>query len=86
MAVPIYIPINNVGGLFFLTPSPAVIVCRLFDDGFSEQGGFPGGLVVNNLPANAGDVRDAGSIPGSVKSSAVGNSNQLQYSCLENSM
>ena len=27
--------------------------------------GFPGGTSVNTLPANAGDVRDAGSIPGS---------------------
>ena len=27
--------------------------------------GFPGGKVVKNLPANAGDIRDAGSIPGS---------------------
>ena len=43
-------------------------------------------LVVKNLPANAGDVRDVGSFPGSGRSPAVGNSNPLQYSCLENSM
>ena len=30
--------------------------------------GFPGGLVVNNLPANTGDARDMGSIPGSGRS------------------
>ena len=35
---------------------------------------------------NAGDVSDASSIPGSVRSHGVGNSNSLQYSCLENSM
>ena len=39
------------------------------------NGGFPGGAVVNNPPANAGDARDAGSIPGSGRSPGVGNSN-----------
>ena len=48
--------------------------------------GFPGGTVVKNPPANAGDTRDTGSIPGSGKSPGVGNVNQLQYSCWENSM
>ena len=48
--------------------------------------GFPGGRVVKNLSANAGDARDAGSIPGSGRSPGVGNGNPLQYSCLENSM
>ena len=43
-------------------------------------------LVVKNWPANAGDVRDAGSIPGSGRSPGGGNSNPLQYSCLENPM
>ena len=41
-------------------------------------------LVVKNTPANAGDVRDTGSIPGSGRSPGVGNCNPLQYSCLEN--
>ena len=41
-------------------------------------------LVVKNLPVNAGDVRDAGSIPGSGRSPRGGHSNPLQYSCLEN--
>ena len=35
-------------------------------------------------PANAGDVRDAGSIPGSGRSPGGGHGNPLQYSCLEN--
>ena len=43
-------------------------------------------LVVKNPPANAGDVRDAGLIPGSGRSPAGGHGNPLQYSCLENSM
>ena len=46
--------------------------------------GFPGGTVVKNLPANAGDPRDTGSIPGSGRSPGEGNSNRFQYSCLEN--
>ena len=45
--------------------------------------GFPGGSVVKNLSANAGDV---GSIPGSGGSPGEGNGNSLQYSCLENTM
>ena len=42
--------------------------------------------MVKNLPANAGDVRDAGSVPGLGRSSGRGNGSSLQYSCLENSM
>ena len=48
--------------------------------------GFLGDLVLKNLPANAGDTRDVGSIPGSGRSPGVGNGNPLQYSCLENPM
>ena len=52
--------------------------------------GFPGGAVVKKKkkksPANAGDIRDMDSIPGSGRSSGVGSGNPLQYSCLENSM
>ena len=43
-------------------------------------------LVVKTLPANAGDIRDVGSIPGSGRSPGEGNGNPLQYPCLENSM
>ena len=42
---------------------------------------FPGGLVVKNPPANA---KDAGSIPGSGRSSGTENGNPVQYSCLGN--
>ena len=38
------------------------------------------------LPASTGDIRDVGSISGSGRSLREGNSNPLQYSCLENSM
>ena len=43
-------------------------------------------LVVKNLPANAGDIRDSGSISGSGRSPEGGHGNPLQYSCLENPM
>ena len=43
-------------------------------------------LVVKNLSVNAGDVTDAGSIPGSGRSPRGGNGNPVQYSCLENPM
>jgi len=43
-------------------------------------------LVVKNPPANAGDRRDAGSIPGSGRSPGEGNGNPLWYPCLENPM
>ena len=41
-------------------------------------------LVLKNSPANAGDIRDTGSIPGLGKSPEGGHGNPLQYSCLEN--
>ena len=40
--------------------------------------------VVKNLPGNAGDIRDTGSIPGLGRSPGGGNGNPLLYSCLEN--
>ena len=43
-------------------------------------------LVVKNLPANAGDLRDMGFIPGLGSSHGEGNVDPVQYSCLENSM
>ena len=46
--------------------------------------GFPGGSVVKNMPANAGDARDSGSLPWVRKSPGGGNGNLLQYSCLGN--
>ena len=42
--------------------------------------------MVNNLPANAGEARDSGSIPGLGRSPGEGDGNPLQYSCLENPM
>ena len=43
-------------------------------------------LVVKNLPINAGDIRDVGSVPGTGRSPGGGHDNPLQYSCLKNPM
>ena len=57
---------------FFLLPSILIL-------GTSQVA-----LVVKNLPANAGDIRDAGSIPGLGRSLGGGHDHLLQYSCPEN--
>ena len=57
-------------------------ICAWLEDNWASEAA----LVVKNPPANGGDTRDAGSIPGPGRSSGVGNGNPLQYSCLENSM
>ena len=48
--------------------------------------GLLGGTVLKNLPADAGDARDAGLIPELGRLPGEGNDNPLQYPCLENSM
>ena len=53
---------------------------------YLDKGASPSGTVIKNPPANAGDVRDQGLIPGSGRSPGVGNGNPLQYSCLGNLM
>ena len=52
-------------------------------EGISINMGFPGGISVKNLPANAGDIGDLGSISGSGRSPGGGNGNSFPYSCLE---
>ena len=47
------------------------------------QGASRVALVVKNPPANAGDIRDMGLIPGLGRSPGGGHGNPLQYSCLE---
>ena len=46
--------------------------------------GFSHGTVAQNLPENAGDIRDEGSITGSGRTPGKGHGNLLQYSGLEN--
>ena len=43
-------------------------------------------VMINNSPANAGDIRDVGLITGMGRSPGGGHGNPLQYSCLENPM
>ena len=59
---------------------------RLSGCGIWAQLGFPGGSAVKKQPANAGDTRDVGSIPGLGRSPGGGHSNLLQCSCLDNPM
>ena len=49
-------------------------------------GGFPGGSLVKNLPAKAGDTEDVVSVLGWGRSLGGGNGNPRQYSCLGNHM
>ena len=52
----------------------------------SKGPNFPGGSVVKNPSANAGDVEASGSIPGSGGAVGEGNGNPLQCSCLGNTV
>ena len=65
---------------------PSATVSPPFIVPYYMPGGFPGGTEVKNLPANAGDAGDMGSIPGLGRSPGEGNGNPLQYSCPENPM
>ena len=64
-------------------------LCHLEDQevgGYQDMLGFSCGSVVKNLPANAGDTGDKGSVSWLGRSPGGGNGNPLQYSCLENPM
>ena len=69
--------------IHLLPASHHTLYCLLL---FFPTQGFPGGLVVKNLPVNAGDTGDAGSSPRSGKFLGKRNGNLLQCSCLENPM
>ena len=56
------------------------------NDQLRVKRGFPGGTSGKEPIANAGDVRDTGSVPGPGRSPGGGHGNPLQYSCLENPM
>ena len=51
-----------------------------------QKGNIQVVLVIKNLPTNAADMRDAGSIPGSGRSPGGGHGDPLHYSCQENPM
>ena len=72
-------------GLLFLgllLQSKAVPFCVSITRHWASQAA----LMVKNPPANAGDLRDSGLIPGLGRSPGGGHGNPLQYSCLENPM
>ena len=58
------------------------VTCKSLEYLYLTKGGLA--EVVKNPPANARDIRDAGSIPGLGRSPGGGHGNPLQYSCLEN--
>ena len=58
----------------------------VLSDVWAPKGASQVALVVKNPPANAGDIRDVGAIPGLGRSPGGGHGNLLQYSCLENPM
>ena len=64
---------------FRLNSIDKILFCKVFQ--WASQA-----LVVKSGPANATDLRDLGSIPGSGRSPGEGHGNPLQYSCLENPM
>ena len=72
--------------IFCLIPLASVFFIPFLNNHLKISLGFPGGSVVKNTPANAGDTGDAGSVPGLGRSPEEGNGNPLQYSYLENSM
>ena len=73
--------------MYTLTPGSAKLSGPK-EKGMSNAGSmcFPGGAVIKNPPANAGDATEVGSIPGSGRSPGGGHGNPFQYSYLENPM
>ena len=63
-----------------------LFIYQIFIGGLQAFGASQVVLVVKNPPANAGDVRDVGLIPGSGRPPGGGHGNPLQYSCQENPM
>ena len=83
LAVP-FVLITELYGMHYFKYPEMIILRTLGWQSCSFQTlGFPGGSVVKNPPANAGDV---GLIPESGRSPGEGNGNPLQYSCLEKPM
>ena len=77
------IPTLSLSDLLHFSIIPSWFICIVANGKIHLFMGFPGGSVVKNLHANAGDL---GSISGSGISPGEGNGNPLQYSCLGNPM
>ena len=67
----------HAGYLNFDMQTPVRLRALVFLLEYSCFGGIPGGSVLKNLPANAGDSGNSGLIPGSGRSLGVGNGNPL---------
>ena len=68
-----------------VVPDEGPETCGIHENLFtSPQWASQLALVVKNPPANAGDIRNVGSIPGLEDALKGGHGNPLQYSCLEN--
>ena len=67
----------------FCITALSTVICKSLFTRFPD-GGFPCGSVGTEVAGNAGDTGDVGMIPGWVRSLGIGNSDLLQYSCLEN--
>ena len=63
-----------------------LFIYQIFIEGLQAFGASQVVLAVKNPPANVGDIRDVGSIPGSGRPPGGGHGNPLQYSCQENPM
>ena len=85
-AVPFYFPSNKIRRFEFSHVLVDTCYFPLFTLVMLTSGASLVTLVLKNLPANAGDVRDAGSMPGLGRSLGEGHSNPLQSSCLGNPM
>ena len=72
--------------ILFLLNHVAKFVSLIYIYSSTGANRLPDGSEIKNLPANAGDARDMGLIPGSGRSFERENGNPLQYSCLKNSM
>ena len=77
---------NGVRYIFLKSVFFFPIIYDIWQDIANVNGGFLDGSAVKNSPADAGDAGDVGLIPGSGRSSGIGNGNPLQYSCLGNPM
>ena len=81
--------ITILAGFFFCTSALLAFLSHdlwLQPQALARSTPLPGALVVKNLPANAWDLRDVGSIRGLGRFPGGGHDNPLQYSCLESSM
>ena len=80
------VPLQNPSSLFQVPVLISSKICVSRKCWQLVSAGFPGGAVVKNLPADAGDAGDVRSISGSGRSPGEGNCNPLQYACLGNPM